>query len=273
MNTETMRDYIDFAAANGFEYMLIDDGWYVGANAWTQKQPDVDIIRPVPAIDMPALIAYARERNVGVRLWVHWRLIDAHMEKPWRPTTSWASTASRSTIWTGTIRRWSTSTIASCETAAEHRLMVNFHGAFPPRGLLRTYPHFVTQEGVLGAEYNKWSRRITARHNVTLAYTRLLLGPMDYTPGGMRNVTPEAFEPRMIRPLVMTTRAHGLAMYVVYESPIALISDDPEAYEGQPGLDFLRVVPTSWDETRFVIGEVGEYVAVARRRGRDWSSA
>jgi alpha-glucosidase len=148
--------------------------------------------------------------------------------------------------------------------------MVNLHGAFPPRGLARTYPNFVTQEGVLGAEYNKWSRRVTARHNVTLAYTRMLLGPMDYTPGAMRNVTPETYNARFILPEVMTTRAHGLAMYVVYESPFSGISDNPEAYQGQPGLDFLRVVPTTWDETRFLMGDIGEYIVHARRSGRDW---
>jgi alpha-glucosidase len=136
--------------------------------------------------------------------------------------------------------------------------------------LARTYPNFLTQEGVLGAEYNKWSRRVTSGHDVMLAYTRMLTGPMDYTPGGMRNVAPETFEPRMIRPQVMHTRAHGLAMYVVYESPFAVVADDPDAYANQAGLDFLRAVPATWDETRFIAGEIGEFVAVARRRGRAW---
>ena len=162
MNTETMRAYIDLAAANGFEYMLIDDGWFVGANAWTPA-PDADIVRPVPAIDMPALIAYARERNVGVWLWVHWRLIDARMEEAMATYRRWGVAGIKVDYMDRDDQEMVDFYHRLLRTAAAHRLMVNFHGAFPPRGLARTYPHFVTQEGVLGAEYNKWSRRITAR--------------------------------------------------------------------------------------------------------------
>ncbi len=154
--------------------------------------------------------------------------------------------------------------------AADHHLMVDLHGAYHPTGLIRTYPHFLTQEGVLGAEYNKWSKRVTATHNVTLPFTRMLLGPMDYTPGGMRSVAPAEFQVRYLQPFVQTTRGQGLAMYVVFDSPFACVSDSPEAYDGQDGVDFLRAVPTSWDETRFLAGDIGQYVVVARRKGKDW---
>src|SRR5688500_19194254 len=113
-------------------------------------------------------------------------------------------------------------------SAARHHLLVNRHGAYRPTGLNRTWPNSLTQEGVLGAEYNKWSRRITATHNLTLPFTRMLLGPMDYTPGGFRNVRPQDFEPRHLGPMVMTTRAQQLAMYVVYESPFAVVADSPD---------------------------------------------
>ncbi len=122
----------------------------------------------------------------------------------------------------------------------------------------------------MGAEYNKWSARITATHNVTLAFTRGLLGPMDYTPGGFRNVTPAEFEPRNHAPEVMTTRAQQLAMYVVYDSPLGVLADAPSAYEGQAGSDFLKLVPVTWDETRGLAGEIGRYVVTARRSGQDW---
>jgi alpha-glucosidase len=122
----------------------------------------------------------------------------------------------------------------------------------------------------MGLEYVKWSDRVTPRHNVTIPFTRMLLGPMDYTPGGFRSVTSEAFEPRRKAPMVMGTRAHNLAMYVVYESPLQMLVDYPAAYRGQPGADFLKVVPASWDETRVLDGEIGEYVVVARRTGEDW---
>jgi len=154
--------------------------------------------------------------------------------------------------------------------AAEHKLMVNMHGAYPPTGLNRTYPHYLTQEGVLGAEYNKWSRRVTATHNVTLPYTRMLLGPMDYTPGGFRNVAPEEFKIVNSPPLVQTTRGQALAMYVVYDSPLQMVSDSPDAYTDAQGFDFIKLVPTVWDETRFIDGDIAQYVVLARRHGDDW---
>ena len=122
----------------------------------------------------------------------------------------------------------------------------------------------------MGAEYNKWSARITATHNVTLPFTRMLVGPMDYTPAGFRNVTRAEFKPRDKGPMVMTTRAHQLAMYVVYDSPLQMVADYPGAYRGQPGAEFLKEVPASWDETRVLAGEIGKYIVVARRRGRQW---
>jgi len=156
-------------------------------------------------------------------------------------------------------------------STAKHKLMLNLHGAYRPTGLNRIWPQYLTQEGVLGAEYNKWTHRITATHNLTLPFTRMLLGPMDYTPGGFRNVRPEDFQPRHIGPMVMTTRAHQLAMYVVYESPFAVVADSPDAYAGDSAsAEFLKQVPTTWDETRVLTGEVGQYIAVMRRSGGDW---
>jgi alpha-glucosidase len=137
-------------------------------------------------------------------------------------------------------------------------------------GLNRTYPHYLTQEGIMGAEYNKWSRRVTAGYNVSLAFTRMLLGPLDYTPGGFRNATPETFEVVNSPPQVMTTRGHGLGMFVVYESPFQMVADSPDAYENAAGYDFVKRVPATWDETRFVGGDIDSHVVVARRKGRDW---
>src|SRR5471032_2565780 len=116
--------------------------------------------------------------------------------------------------------------------AAEHHIMVDLHGAMPPNGMNRTWPHLMTQEGVLGAESNKWSARITATHNVTLPFTRMILGPMDYTPGGFRSLTPADFatQRRYHAPFVQTTRGQAIAMYVVYDSPFMMVSDAPAAY-------------------------------------------
>jgi alpha-glucosidase len=154
--------------------------------------------------------------------------------------------------------------------AAEHHLMIDYHGAYKPDGMRRTWPNLLTREGVMGAEYNKWSGRITADHNLMLAFTRMLAGPMDYTPGGFNNVTREEFEPRMTKPEVQTTRAHALALYAIFESPFQMVADYPEAYKDQKDFEFIKAAPTVWDETRVIGGKPGEYIAVARRRGREW---
>jgi alpha-glucosidase len=155
-------------------------------------------------------------------------------------------------------------------TAARYHLAVDFHGAYTGSGEERTWPNLLTREGVLGLEYSKWSDRATPRHNVTIPFTRMLTGPMDYTPGGFRNRTLEAFVPRDAAPFAMGTRAHQLAMYVVFESGLQLVADSPDAYRGEPGVEFLKAVPASWDETRVLAGRIGEYIVVARRRGAEW---
>ncbi len=131
-------------------------------------------------------------------------------------------------------------------------------------------PNVLTREGVMGAEYNKWSARETPQHNVTLAFTRMLAGPMDYTPGGFDNVTREDFVPRNMAPMVMGTRAHQAALYVVFESGLQMLSDAPEAYDGQKETAFLQAVPANWDETRVLNGVPPKYITIARRRGAEW---
>jgi alpha-glucosidase len=147
---------------------------------------------------------------------------------------------------------------------------VDFHGAFKPTGMRRTYPNQLTREGVLGMEYNKWSYRDTPYHHLILPFTRMLAGPLDYTPGCFNNATRDQFEPRNVNPMCQGTRAHQLAMYVVYFSPLQMLSDYPEAYDRNPGMDFLDQVPTVWDETRVPLGDPGEYIAVARKKGDTW---
>jgi alpha-glucosidase len=153
--------------------------------------------------------------------------------------------------------------------AAKYHLMVNFHGAFKPDGIQRTYPNMMVREGVMGNEYSKWSTRITPEHNVTLPFTRMLAGPMDYTPGGFLNRTPATF--RTGTPAnVMNTRCQQLAMFVVYDGPITTVCDHPDNYKDQPGLDFLKVVPTLWDDTKVLKGKPGEYIVTARKTGNQW---
>lgn len=271
MNDATMRAFIDFAAENGLEYMLIDDGWYVNSGAGGALLPGADNMRSIPAIDLPGLVRYAADRNVGIWVWVHWKLMERNMDQSLPYYAGLGIKGVKVDFMDRDDQEMVGFYHRLMRTAADNRLMVNLHGAYRPTGLVRTYPNFITQEGVLGAEYNKWSRRITARHNVTLPFTRGLLGPYDYTPGGFGNVTPADFQPQNALPLVMTTRGHGLAMYVVYDSPFVGVSDSPDRYRASPaGLDFIRLVPASWDETRVLSGAIGEHIVVARRKGRDW---
>jgi alpha-glucosidase len=257
MNDAVIKRFIDFAAETGLQYMLIDAGWYAG-----------DVTRSIPAIDLPALVDYGRRRNIGLFVWVHWKALDAQMAK----ALALYQRLGLKGIKVDFMDRNDQEMVAFYHRllakAARHRLLVDLHGAYPPTGLSRTYPNLLTQEGVLGAEYNKWSARVTATHNVTLPFTRMLLGPMDYTPGGFRHVTPRDFVARNELPLVQTTRGHALAMYVVYDSPLVSLADTPDAYSSQAGVDFLRAVPTVWDETRFLAGDIAAFVVIARR-GRD----
>ncbi|TFW15287.1 glycoside hydrolase family 97 protein [Brevundimonas intermedia] len=270
MNTATFKAFIDFAAANGLQYVTIDEGWYRGSGGGGVVRPGVDVTQTVPEIDIPGLVAYGRSKGVGLFLWLNWKALDAQFDAALDQYQAWGIAGIKVDFMDRDDQQMVDWYHRLLERAAQHRLMVNLHGAFHPTGLTRTYPNFVTQEGVLGAENNKWSSRITAEHNVTLAYTRMLLGPMDYTPGGFDNQTPETFRYRFLLPTVMTTRAHGLAMFVVYESPLQTVADTPNAYAGQQETAFIAQVPTTWDETRFIAGEIGQSIVLARRKGRDW---
>ncbi|GAA3703605.1 glycoside hydrolase family 97 protein [Sphingomonas cynarae] len=269
-NAATQRGFIDFAASLGLPYMMVDEGWYINSGGGGTLYPGADPTVPVAEIDLPGLVSYARGKGVGLILWMHWQLLDRDMEK----ILSFVAAAGVKGIKVDFMNRDDQTMIAFyhrlAAATAQHRLLLDLHGATHPWGMTRAWPNYLTQEGVLGAEYNKWTKRITPRHNITLAYTRMLAGPIDYTPGGYRNHTPETFAIAATGPQTQTTRAAELAKYVVYESPLQSVADTPDAYRGQPGLDFLAAVPATWDETRFLTGSIGESIAIARRRGDRW---
>jgi len=268
MNTATMNHYIDFAAGARLEYMLIDAGWALRGSG--PNSSGADITRVNPEIDMPAILAHAREKGVRVWLWAHWTDIHRQIDHAFPLYEKWGIAGvkidfmNRDDQWMVNFYR------DTLKKAAAHHLMIDFHGAYKPDGIRRTWPNLVTREGVMGLEYSKWSARITPDHNVVLPFTRMLAGPMDYTPGGFDNATRAEFVPRSRQPMAMGTRAHETALYVVFESGLQMLSDYPEAYAGQKELDFLSAVPAAWDETHVVTGRPGEYISVARRRGREW---
>jgi alpha-glucosidase len=275
MNTATYLAYADFAADMGLSNILIDEGWSV--NSMTEPNPKADVTRPKPSMDMAEIIRHAGDKGVGVWIWLQWKQLDRQMDDALATYERWGIKGIKVDFINRNDQEIMPFYTRLLAKAAEHHLMVDLHGAFPPAGLMRTWPNYVTQEGVLGAENNKWSARITAKHNIALAFTRGLLGPMDYTPGGFRHVTPREFpqKQRFIDPVVMTTRGAALAMYVVYDSPLQMVADSPLAYRKPDGgwadgVDFIRGVPTSWDETRFVSGDFDDHVVLARRKGAVW---
>ncbi len=265
-NTATIKHYIDFAAVSKLEYMLIDEGWAAPAGG----SLPADITRTIPAIDLPEILRYAKSKGVGVWLWADWKSVQLRMEEAFALYEKWG-VAGVKIDFMNRDDQWMVDFYHQmAKTAAARHLMVDFHGAYKPDGLSRTWPNVITREAVMGLEYSKSSARITPDHDVMLAFTRMLAGSMDYTPGGFNNVTAAKFEPRPVKPMVMGTRAHQLALYVVFDSPLMMVSDYPEAYAGQKDFEFIKEVPASWDETHVVNGKVGEFVTLARKKSSDW---
>ena len=264
------KRFIDFAGESGFPYYLIDVNWASGPSGCCDANPATDITRAAEGIDMPELVRYAAAKGVGLLLWAHWVHVDARMDEVLDTYVRWGIKGVKVDFMNRDDQQVVDFYERIAAATAKRKLLLDLHGAYVPAGLQRTYPNYITQEGVLGAEWNKMDRRITPQHNLTLPYTRMLTGPMDYTPGGFRNATPQGFEVREVMSQTQTTRGQALAMYVVYDSPLQMVSDDPANYRGEPGFDFIKRVPTAWDETRFIAGEPGRDIVLARRQGKTW---
>jgi alpha-glucosidase len=261
-NNATFKYYIDFAAKHGFEYVNID--WL-----WTDPL-DLDALNP--EIDVPELVRYARERGVGIFVWCLTRTLEAQLEPAMDRFHEWGVAGLKIDFFDRDDQRMIALYHRFAEEAAKRRLLVLFHGATAPWGLSRTLPNVLGYEAVRGLEYDKFNPQGTPPgHDVTLPYTRMLAGPMDYTPGAMRALNKANWKPTHDLPSSQGTVAHQLAMYVAYDAPLVMLSDMPSAYEKEPeALAMLAAVPTTWDETVGVTGRIGQSVVVARRKGDDW---
>ncbi len=278
-NTETMKYYIDLAAEMGWEYQLVDWHWYgnpfitVGDNKRVPN-PNSDITQQNPDIDIKELVAYAEERNVRLMLWLDSNHAAKQMSRAFPVYKEWGIAGVKIDFMRSIDQDMVNFYHEVMQTAAKSNLLVNMHGSYMPTGISRTYPNFMTREGVMGNEHNKWSKKITPEHTTTLPFTRMLLGHMDFTPGGFLQQTQESFRvPQNQGPAthVYGTRAMQLAMLVVYESSLQVMCDSPYNYRKHPaGTNFLKMVPTTWDETRVLQAKIGDYVSVARRSGNDW---
>jgi alpha-glucosidase len=270
------KRYIDFCASNGIPTHSMTSTektvtpWYQQTKPGVEPGPDTDVTRPRPGFDLPTIRQYAAWNHVRLWTWVHQGALRGRVEE--------AFTAFEKLGWSGMMVDFfdhdDQDTVEFAESileaAARHHIMIHLHGIWKPTGWERTYPHLMNHEGALNLEYLKWSDRCTPEHNLLMACTRLIAGPMDYHLGGFRAVPRAQFKPLNVAPNVLGTRCHHLAMYVCFDNPNPMVADYPAAYLGQPGFDFLQKVPTWWDETRVLDAGAGSLLITARRKGHSW---
>jgi alpha-glucosidase len=261
ISNETYKGYIDFAAKHGVPCIMLDEGWY--------KRDD--LTQQAPGIDVPALVEYGRAKNVGLILWTSAPTLRKQFDEMMPVFEQWGVKGLKVDFFKRDDQPQVEFYWKIAEEAAKRKLVLNFHGCHKPAGLQRTYPNVLTFEAVRGLEQSKNSRGITPTHDLNLPFTRMMAGPMDYTPGAMRNAQPAKFQPNKSSPMSQGTRSRELAKYVIYDSPMQMLSDAPSHYDREPEImEFLGPVPSTWDETRPLSGKIGEYAAVARRSGDAW---
>jgi alpha-glucosidase len=262
INLNTYKYYIDFAAANKLPYIVMDEGW----------SNDLDLMQVKPDLDLQGIIDYGKQKNVGVILWATWYAVSQQMDTAFPHYAQMGVKGFKIDFFDRDDQKVVASTYEIAKKAADNKLMVDYHGIFKPTGLQRTYPNVMGYEGVRGLENFKWAPNDDQpRYTTSLPFIRLLAGPMDYTPGAMRNANKASFRPINSNPMSQGTRCQQLAEYVVFYAPLQMLSDNPTTYmKEQECTDFIATIPTTWDETVPLDGKVGEYVAVARRKGDAW---
>lgn len=261
VNTETYKYYIDFASKYGLKYIILDEGWC-----------DLeDVLKVQKDVDIEELVRYGKSKNVDLILWVTWKALNDKLDAALAQFEKWGIKGIKVDFMQRDDQKMVEFYYNVAKKAAEHKLLVDYHGAYKPTGLQRTYPNVISFEGVYGLEQNKWIDTETVDHNVTLPFIRMVAGPMDFTPGAMLNVTKDEFKANFSRPMAYGTRCHQLGMYVIFESPLQMLADSPSNYYHEPvAMDFLSKVPAVWDDTKGIDGKVGDYIVMARRSGSQW---
>ncbi|MFW5773140.1 MAG: glycoside hydrolase family 97 protein, partial [Tangfeifania sp.] len=261
VNNETYKYYIDFAAEYNLDYIILDEGWY---------HLD-DIMKVKDEINVQELVDYGKEKDVDVILWVVWKALDDKLTEALDQFEEWGVKGIKIDFMQRDDQWMVNFYEKIARECAERQLLVDYHGSYKPVGLDRKYPNVISYEGVKGMENCKWSDQPDPEHNVTLPFIRMVSGAMDYTPGAMLNANKENFRDIFEAPMAPGTRCHQLAMYVVFESPLQMLSDNPSNYYREPeAMEFLKEVPTVWDETRVLEAKVGDYILMARRKGETW---
>jgi alpha-glucosidase len=261
INTETYKYYIDFASNYNLEYIILDEGWYHLE----------DVLKIKKEINLPELLAYAESKNVGIILWVTWKALYDQLDLALQTFEDWGVKGIKVDFMQRDDQWMVNYYTLIAEKAAQHHLLVDFHGAYKPTGLHRTYPNVITFEGVAGMEQSKWGTKANPEHDLILPFIRMVAGPMDYTPGAMKNASQEDFRPIYSSPMSQGTRCHQLAMYVVFESPLQMLSDNPSNYlKEAEAMKFLEQVPTTWDDTKVLSAKVSDYILLTRKSKEKW---
>ena len=265
INTDTYLYYIDFAASYGLQYIVMDEGWYDSSRA--------DLLHAIPAVDLERIIAHGRSKGVGVVLWTVFNVLDEHLDEACRLYAGMGVKGFKVDF----LDRNDQTAVEMAEriaaTCARHHLLLDYHGFYAPTGLSRTYPNVLNYEGVFGMEECRWAKRDTdmPRYDVTFPFIRMMAGPVDFTPGAMRNGTRENWVECYQNPVSMGTRCHQAACYVVHDSPFTMLSDAPTTYEREHDYTrFIADIPVVWDETRVLQGQLGQYIVTARRKADTW---
>jgi alpha-glucosidase len=261
LNTATYKYYIDFAKRFGFDQVMLDAGW-----------SDVkDLFKINPDIDMNELVAYANKNNIRLMLWTLCSTLDKQLDSALKQFNKWGIASIMTDFMDRDDQKMVNFYHRIAKACAENKLSIMFHGAYPPKGFNRTWPNAITQEGVLGAEWNIWSELATPDHNVAIAYTRMLAGPLDYEPGLLLNAQKDQFRPIGKNPMSIGTRCHQLAMFAVYDSPLQIFSGNISQGLKEPEfMQLLGSIPTTWDETKILQGKIGEFIITARKKGNNW---
>ncbi len=261
INTRTYKHYIDFAAENGIEYVVLDEGW----------SAPLDIMKLNPAIDLKELAKYASSKGVDLVLWAVSYVLDKDLEKACKTYSKMGIKGFKVDFMNRDDQEVTEQLYRIAEAAARHQMLVDYHGMYKPAGMNRTWPNVLNFEGVWGLEQMKWTTEDIVEYDVTFPYIRMLSGPVDYTPGAMRNALKREFAPNNSNPVSQGTRARQVAEYVVFDAPFEMLCDNPSAYrKEQETTDFITAIPTVWDETRILQGTVGQYIVTARRSGTRW---
>jgi alpha-glucosidase len=274
-NFVTNQYYIDFCARNHIQYhSVVEYGlhqWYTDDGVGFQPGPHSDVTKPVPGLDMKEICDYAHSKGVDVRVWVHFYALYPKLDSAFAIFEKWGLSGMMVDFMDRSDQQMVNMQTEILRKAAEHHLHIQFHGAYKPTGLSRTYPNEFTREGTLNYETNKWNPEgLSPDHDLNVVFTRMLAGSTDYHLGGFRAVPPDKFITQYTRPLMAGTRCHMLAMYVVLQNALQMVCDYPAAYEGQPGFEFIQQIPTTWDETKVLTAEVSNYITIARRKNSDW---